>query len=777
MGILKKTLLVTAIVLVVFAVAVVAFVSPVAKNLVEKHDSAYTGREITVDWAYVNPFTGYFRFEGLVIHESGTDSIFFSADGLSGNVALLKLFSQTYELTELTIQRPKAYLIDHGKNFNFSDMIEKFSSQDTLKKKSGPLHLNVLNISINDGEIHYREDDTPVDYFVTDLNISSEGMRWDVDSLPVSFAFSSGMGSGDVAGEMTADLENLNYRMEVKVDSFDLEIVNQYLKDLTNYGTFAAMLDADMRSTGNFLTADSITNSGSITLSDFHFGKSEGQDFASFDRLVIAIRELSPKDFIYHYDSISLSKPFLSYELYDSLDNIQTMFGKEGSNVAAVNADPDKFNLVIEVVKAVKQISRNFLSSQFKVGRLAVYDGTFQFNDFSLGQRFSIEFSPFSLLADSVDRSRNRVEMEVKSGIEPFGNLKVSLSVNPKDSSYFDLSYSLQNLALTMFNPYLTTHTSFPLDRGTLEFAGTMAVRDGKIDSDNHLVLLDPRAGKRVRSKDNKWIPVPLALAFIRERGNVIDYRIPIKGDLNDPEFKIRDVLFDLLKNIFVKPATSPYMMEVKTAEREIEKSLHMSWDMQKSTLSSTQEKFIDKVVKFLRDSPTAEITVSPQNFAAVEKEFILLFEAKKKYFLARQQTEGGSLSSDDSLEVLRLSIKDSAFMEYLARQVNDPLLFTVQHKAATIVKASLIDSKFAQLNDARAEAFLAEFRKKKVEDQVTFTAGQPVIPYNGFSFYEISYEGDVPDYLWKAFEKMEELDSEQPRKKYLSRRKRNEAQ
>lgn len=762
---------------VLVVVVVIIFVSPIAKHLVEKHDMAYTGREITMDRAYVNPFTGYIHFSGLVIHERENDSTFLSAEGLSINVALLKLFSKTYELTELTLHRPKAYMVYHGKEFNFSDIIEKLTAQDTLLPDSGPLHLNILNISIAEGELYYKEDLTPVDYFITDLNVSSDGMRWDVDSLPVSFAFASGMGSGEVDGEMTIDLENLNYRMAVQVDSFDLEIVNQYLKDLTNYGTFAAMLDADVRSTGNFLSADSIATSGNITLSNFHFGKSAGQDFVSFDRLVIAIRELSPKNFIYDYDSISLTRPFLSFELYDSLDNIQTMFGKDGSNVASVNANPDKFNLVIELAKTIKQISRNLLSSQYKVGRLAVYDGTFRFSDFSLGQRFSIEFAPFSLLADSVDKSRNRVEMEAKSGIVPFGSLQVALSVNPKDSSYFDLSYSIRKLALPMFNPYLTTYTSYPLDRGTLEFAGTMAVRDGKIDSDNHLVVLDPRVTKRVRGKGNQWIPMPLALAFIRERGNVIDYRIPIKGDLKDPKFKIRDVVFDLLKNIFVKPVTTPYIMEVKNAEREIEKSLNLRWDMQKTILSSAQEKFIDKIVKFLKNNPEAEINISPHYFAAAEKEFILLFEAKKRYFLADRKAPAGALSSDDSLEVLRLSIKDSAFVEYLNKQVNDPLLFTVQHKAATIVNASLIEKGFAQLNDDREDAFMAEFRKKKVESQVTFTEGKTVVPYNGFSFYEISYEGELPDDLWDAFRKMEDLNNEQPRKRYQGRRERSEAQ
>ena len=68
-------------------------------------------------------------------------------------------------------------------------------------------------------------------------------------------------------------------------------------------------------------------------------------------------------------------------------------------------------------------------------------------------------------------------------------------------------------------------------------------------------------------------------MAFIRERGNVIDYEIPITGNLKDPDFHLSDVIFDLLGNIFIKPPTTPYIFQVKNIETEIEKSLTLKWN------------------------------------------------------------------------------------------------------------------------------------------------------------------------------------------------------
>ena len=102
-------------------------------------------------------------------------------------------------------------------------------------------------------------------------------------------------------------------------------------------------------------------------------------------------------------------------------------------------------------------------------------------------------------------------------------------------------------LPAAMFNPYLITYTSFPLDRGTIELTGTWKVRGGIIRSDNHVVIIDPRVTVRRKNKGSTWIPLTLIMSFIREKGNVIDYDIPITGDLKSPKFHLHDVLADLI--------------------------------------------------------------------------------------------------------------------------------------------------------------------------------------------------------------------------------------
>ena len=765
---LKKMLLISFLTIVIIVGVVIAFISPITKYLVERYDLRYTGRQITMNWAYVNPFTGYIYFDNLKIYERRSDSIFISAKGLSINMAMRKMLNNTYEISELVLDHPRGILLQIDDKLNFDDLVQKFSSQaDSIKaaaKPTEPVHFSISTIKIVEGEFRYVERVTPINYSIKRVNIESSGIHWDTDTIAATFSFLSGVGGGAMQGNFTINVKKLDYRLAIDIQKFDLDILNQYLIDITNYGYFTANLDAKLKVMGSFKEAQNVTFTGLLAINEFHAGKKPKEDYASFDKLTLAVLELSPKNHKYIFDSVSLSNPYFKYERYETSSNLMKMFANAKSDVSTAQSSSDQFNLVLTIGNYIKNLSKNFFRSNYKLNRLAIYSGNLEYNDYSLSEKFAIRLNPLFIVADSLTKNQKRVGVFFKTGIQPYGNANVNLSINPKDSSDFDLEYHLHKLPASMFNPYAVTYTSFPLDRGTIELNGSWHVRNGNIQSDNHLVIIDPRLTTRLKTKGLERKPARLIMALIRERGNVIDYEIPITGDLKNPKFHLKDVIFDVLGNIFVKPVTTPYRIEVKNIEAEIEKSLTMKWDMRTSTLMRVQEKFIKKMADFLVENPEASITVQPQEYSAKEKEYILMYEAKKKYFLAANKKKEQSYSKDDSIQVDKMSAKDAGFILYLNRQTNDEMLYTTQSKCARLLGVSRVDANYRELNKERERIFLAYFKDKNVEKRVRISAGTSVIPYNGFSFYKIEYKGVYPDDLLKAYRTMNDFNDEAPR-------------
>ncbi len=773
----KKIVFWFLLVIIVLVAAIIIFISPIAKYVVEKYDYKYSGREITMDLPYINPFTGYVNLRNIKVYEAKkSDSIFFSADNIIVNLEMTKLISKTYEISNLTLNNPKATIIqDSTKALNFNDIIEKFTSKKPKsKKKKEPAHFNLLDINIKNGTFIYKETTIPINYSVKKVDVSSEGMRWNVDTIAAKFSLQSGVGTGTITGNALFNLKSMDYKVAAVVNKFDLSIMEQYIKDIVNYGKFRANLDADIKASGNVKSKEELNATGVVAINDLHFGKDSLEDYLAFKKLTVAILQLSPAGKKYSFDSISLVKPYFKYERYDHLDNLQNMFGKGGKNVKNAKAKKGDVNILFQIADYVKVLAKNFFRSNYKINRLGIYNSDIVYNDFALNEKFNVAANPLTIVADSIERSTKWVDLSLKTGLKPYGDVNFNLSINPKDSTDFDIKYHLQKIPAAMFNPYLITYTSFPLDRGTIELKGKWNVRNGFIKSDNRLTIIDPRINNKQKRNGDKWIPLKLIMFFVRDRGNVIDYEVPIEGNLKDPKFKIGDVILSIITNIFVKPATTKYRTEVKYAENEIEKSMMIRWDKRKSILESSQEEFVEKMAEFLKDHEDVSITVSPLVYEEKEKEYILFFEAKKQFYEFANKIKNKDLKEGDTTNIEKISVKDSTFIRYLDSRANSKHLFTIQDKCRQIVSSEVVNNRLSELLKARKQVFLAYFKRDNLQGRVKMLGNINKIPYNGFSVYKINYKGKVPDDLLEAYRDINQFDNENPRKKYKELREKN---
>ena len=229
-------------------------------------------------------------------------------------MSLLKLFSHTLQLNSASLDNLVVYAIRDHKTFNFQTIIDHFSSGDSTQpvaKKSEPLHVNLGPLKITNGEIHYNDKQVPVVYYIKNGNFETPGKPWNVDTMAFTYSFASGPTKGTMQGRFNINFKTSDYRLTDRIVTFDLKPMQQYARDLTNYGNMRAVLDADLAATGNFHNAEDVVASGHIALSDFHLGKNAEDDYMAFQQLRLVITELSPKYNKYVVDSISLVRPYV----------------------------------------------------------------------------------------------------------------------------------------------------------------------------------------------------------------------------------------------------------------------------------------------------------------------------------------------------------------------------------------------------------------------------------------------------------------------------------
>jgi hypothetical protein len=729
----------------------IAAASPLARSLIEKHDVAYTGREISIGRALVNPLAGTLCLKNLVVYELGNDSIFMSGRKFRVNLSLVKLISGVYELSSLKLNDPVINIIREDTVFNFNDIIIKFS----VETEEEILKLNIRNIEIKNGIVYYREDDIPGNLTLSEVYFKSKGVFWNVDSITGSLSLVPE--KGFVSGNFMFGKEGLDYHVDISISEFALGLFEPYVDKMAGEANLTGIVNLDLIASGNLNQLMKGKARGSFELNDFHIGPGEGMDYISINRLLFQFREINLTDHRFVLDSVLLDKPSILYQLYDTLDNYRRMFyslqardltasGEEGE-------DTDKF---------LKSIGE----ADYYIHSFSVNDATIEFEDYSISEKFSIAADNFNIKADTIDKQNRRVVAVLEGDIRPYGRFDARLSMDPENEENFDFKYEIRNVAASTFNPYLLTYSSHILDHGTIEMHGKWSVRASDINGQNHFIVINPQNTKKIREKDKGWIPVPLILAFVRERGSVIDYDIPVEGNLDDPEFVFCDVITDILRNIVVKPPTTPYRLEVRNAENKIEKTLNVRWKMGQSSIDDEQGRFMKNVARFLKNNPEARIVVQPVFYEEKEKETILIFEARKRYFLQSSDKQANTLTRPDSIKVEKIPVRDTEFMQFLNNSVKGHELLTIQEKCYRLLGREPVNQKYAILVEERKKAFMEYF--EDLEDRVEILDIINTQPYNWLSYYDINYKGDIPESLSEAFNKLYEFNTQPPRDEYF---------
>lgn len=732
-----------------FVAIVIAFISPIAKYLIEKYSEKYVGRKVAMGWLYINPFTGFVNAHDLVIYEKQNPQPFIKAGNFSVNVTVRKLFSKTYEVSSVTFDRLWVNIIQDSTVFNFSDLMK----HDTLKKVKDTIatHYCIRNININNSEFHYSERTIPVSYYITKVNIKCTSLEWNVDTTHIEYNFISGVGSGSIKGAVNLNLKENRYDLKTQVSRWDLAILQQYMKDFANYGNLSAFIDADIHSKGSMKNNLDMMTSGKFSLSDFHFGKSVKNDYVSFTKFSINIDSLSPANKKYFFSALVLDSPFIKYEKYDKLDNFSTMFGKKASNVKEANAQHHDVNIIFLIADYLKDLAENLINSQYRLDKFDIKNAYLLYNDYSLLEKFTVNANPIFITAKNIDTRNERMSLTLKMKLNPFGNVNVNFDVNPNDFGDFHLMYEVTDLPVTMFNPYSVTYASYPFHKGKVEVHGKWTVINKQINSDNHLIIINPTPAEKVKNQGTKHLPLPLIMAFVRDWNRKIDIDIPIKGDLKDPKYNFWDVILDVVANIFIKPPTFPYRSSVESAKEEKEDFILMEWKPMQVKLENDQKSQLKKISRYMFLHPDSKLDIEPKTFEDLEKEAILFYEAKKKYYLATAHIKPAGFTESDSVTVLRMSIKDSLFVRYLDKHANaDGLEFAVQRKCEKLVGAGKIEKEYKDLLAARRKE-VSEFFNGKDENRVHMGKDESVVPVNGFSHYKFSYKGEKPEAVKKV--------------------------
>ena len=198
------------------------------------------------------------------------------------------------------------------------------------------------------------------------------------------------------------------------------------------------------------------------------------------------------------------------------------------------------------------------------VGLFALEDAALRYEDRSIVPAARTSLTSFNgKIAGLSSEALGRADVHLEGKVDGVAPVLISGKMNPLgEPAFVDLVVDFRNIDLRPgAGPYVGKFAGRELSRGSLSVAVKAKLNDRKIDTDNLVVFDQFYLGERTNSPDATKLPVGLALALLRDVNGKISLPVPVKGSLDDPQFKIGRVVVQVFVNILTKAATSPFSL------------------------------------------------------------------------------------------------------------------------------------------------------------------------------------------------------------------------
>ena len=225
--------------------------------------------------------------------------------------------------------------------------------------------------------------------------------------------------------------------------------------------------------------------------------------------------------------------------------------------------------------------------------------------------------------------------INIKGRISKHSHITVKGSLKPFAARpTLDLVNHVDGISLPQLTPYTVAALGYALDSGQLDADLTLKINKGVVDSENKLVI----RGLEISPVDNESrekldgslaVSLDTALGMLRDKNNTIKLDLPVKGDIDSPDFDISDVINTAVSTAikqgsmtYLKLALQPYGALITIAEMAGDAATKVrlqpvNFAAGEAVPAAESDGYLEKVAGILKDRPEVNIKICGSAVAA----------------------------------------------------------------------------------------------------------------------------------------------------------------
>ena len=205
-----------------------------------------------------------------------------------------------------------------------------------------------------------------------------------------------------------------------------------------------------------------------------------------------------------------------------------------------------------------------------------------------------------------------KAQVDLKGKVDKYAPIAIKGQINPlSKDAYTDLTFLFKNWGLPAVSPYSGKYAGYPISQGKLSLALKYKVSQHTLKGENKLLIDQLTMGEATDSPDAPSLPIPLALALLKDRHGRIDIDMPVQGNLDDPEFSYWGLVFQALGNVITKAATSPFSALGNLLGDDAESLQFIEFPEGKVDLADHEQEKLVKLAQALKERPGLRLEIT----------------------------------------------------------------------------------------------------------------------------------------------------------------------
>ena len=574
---------------IVILFTLVLALSPVVKYVVNNYGEQIIGRQMHADRVVINPYWGGVTIRGFQCKEQNGETDFVSFDHLYVQIAWPHLIAKRVTIRHIQLDGFNGQVLKTDNRLNFSDIIERFSSNDTLPKDTTPSSwtVSLKDIRLNNSNLRYRDVISDKQWNLEDLSLNIPGLYFDNTQTNAGLEF--GLPTGGRVG-LVAGYKMQANRYAVRVNLYDVhtDVVLPLVQDYLDVSGLGAKINGQVHVDGSLDNLRNIQMDGHLAIAGLSLRDKHDDEVAAMDELRVVLNkgDLLTNNFL--LDTLIISGITGNYEVHDTWNTLSRLTKQQELKIE----DDDPKAEEAARAKAKEQPSQP-LTWMAKSVTLTGHDLTYR--DYSMKRDW--EYAIKSLRVDGSNVASNgRNSIKLKATLTGDAKLNADfvggLDLKRQDTR---LNLKLTGVNLTDFSALCQNYTGYPLENGILGMESQLNVISAKLQGNNHIVIDQPVVGKKEHfsKAPYKNIPVRAGFNLLTSAQNMIVLDVPVSGDVSNPKFKLSKVIGRALLKVFFGPLMGVNDRDKSISEEELQEMQELMGE-EDDTLSLVTDSLAD---------------------------------------------------------------------------------------------------------------------------------------------------------------------------------------